>query len=282
VGIASLDDEHDYAFHRSNQSTYDDDDEEVDMSRSNPSDHLQNPAQRWLEWNGEQGSLRYYDKEAKQNVAVPLPFSFLLLDEVATVRGWHDASNSGIVSNEVRDTSTEILVVRAFKGGTIAEGKYRDIKTPVNAAGGGYVASCYIAYKDGKDYKLGNLQLKGAALGAWMDFRKLHRASLYSKAIRIDDYAEGKKGRVVFRVPIFTLNDVSADADARAKALDAELQAFLDVYMKRNKRDQADASQPTHLSDEEVAQMPTVTADEIPFAWLLPLLLPLLALGGLA
>ena len=250
------------------------------MSRSNPQDHLANPSTRWFEWNGEKGGIRYYDRDAKANVDVPLPFSFLLLDEVATVRGWHDPSNSGIVSNEVRDTSTEIFVVRAFKGGTIAEGKYRDIKTPVNAAGGGYVASCYIAFKDGTDYKLGNLQLKGSSLGAWMDFRKLHRASLYSKAIRIDDYAEGKKGRVVFRVPIFSLNDVSAAADAKAKALDSELQAFLDVYMKRNKRDQADASVPRDLSDEEVAAMPTVTADEIPFSWLVPLVLPLLSLVG--
>ena len=198
-------------------------------SRSNPSDHLQNPATRWFEWRGEKGELKYYDKEAKANVPVPLPFSFLLLDEVSTVRGWHDASGSGIYANEVRDTTTDILVVKAFKGGTIAEGRYRDIKTPVNAAGGGYVASLYVAFKDGKDYKLGNLQLKGSALGAWMDFRKLHRAELYSKAIKIDEYAEGRKGRVTFRVPIFTLNAVSPDADQKAKALDADLQTFLTV-----------------------------------------------------
>ena len=192
MGIASLDDEHDYAFHRSNQSTYDDEDE-VDMSRSNPSDHLQNPATRWFEWHGEKGELKYDDKEAKANVPVPLPFSFLLLDEVSTVRGWHDASGSGIYANEVRDTTTDILVVKAFKAGTLAEGRYRDIKTPVNAAGGGYVASLYVAFKDGKDYKLGNLQLKGSALGAWMDFRKLHRAELYSKAIKIDDTPKAVK-----------------------------------------------------------------------------------------
>jgi hypothetical protein len=76
------------------------------MSRSNPQDHLQNPATRWFEWNGERGEIRYYDKELKKNVEVPLPFTFLLLDEVATVRGWHDPQRLGYYANEVRDATT--------------------------------------------------------------------------------------------------------------------------------------------------------------------------------
>jgi hypothetical protein len=233
------------------------------MSRSNPSNNLPNPTTRWFEWNGEKGGIRYYDREAKQNIDVPLPFQYLLLEELATLRGWHDASNSAIHSNEVRDTTLEPFVAKAFKGGTLVEGKYRDIKTAINAAGGSYVASCYLAYKDGKDYKLGNLQLKGAALGAWMDFRKLHRAHLYTKAIKIEDFAEGKKGRVVFRVPIFTLSEVSVEADAKAKALDEELQAYLAIYFQRNRRDQVDGGP---LADPDVPDaVPVLTEEDIPF-----------------
>ena len=102
------------------------------MSRSNPQEHLSNPAVRWFEWNGEKGVIRFYDKDAKTNVDVPLPFTFLLLDQLATVRGWHDASASGIYANEVRDTTKDTLVVKSFKGGTIAEGLYKDIKADVN------------------------------------------------------------------------------------------------------------------------------------------------------
>jgi hypothetical protein len=57
--------------------------------------------------------IRYYDKEAKKNVDVGADFTFILLDQLASVRGWHDDSNSGIYSNEVKDTTQEALVVKA-------------------------------------------------------------------------------------------------------------------------------------------------------------------------
>lgn len=222
------------------------------MSRSNPQEHLANPSQRWFEWNGEKGLVRYYDKEKKENVDVPLPFTFMLLDELASVRGWHDPSQSGIYSNEVRDTTQEVMVVKSFKGGTIAEGKYREIKDRVNAAGGDYTANCYIAFRQGDgSYAIGSIRFKGAALGAWMDFRKQHRNELYKKAVKIVSYTEGKKGKVVFRVPQMALNSVSPDSEATAVDLDKELQEFLTAYLTRNKRDQAE-SVAHHVRDEDI------------------------------
>ena len=242
------------------------------MSRSNPSEHLTNPSTRWFEWNGEKGLVRYYDKDQKENVDIPLPFTFILLDELASVRGWHDASGSGIYSNEVRDTTQEVMVVKSFKGGMIAEGKYRAIKDRVNAAVGDYNANCYIAFKqpDGT-YAIGSIRFKGAALGAWMEFRKANRNAIYKQAIRIASYTEGKKGKVVFRVPTMALNSVSSEAEAQAVALDKELQEFLSAYLKRNKRDQAEAVA-RHVSDEEIGRedIPAgitteLTDDDIPF-----------------
>lgn len=242
------------------------------MSRSNPSEHLSNPATRWFEWNGEKGLVRYYDRDKKENVDIPLPFTFILLDELASVRGWHDASSSGIYSNEVRDTTQELMVVKSFKGGTIAEGKYRDIKDRVNAAGGDYNANCYIAFKqaDGT-YAIGSIRFKGAALGAWMEFRKANRSAIYKQAIRIASYTEGKKGKVVFRVPAMVLHSVSPEADAQAVSLDKELQEFLFAYLGRNRRDQAEAVA-HHVSDEEIGQSEPpagvtsdLTDDDIPF-----------------
>lgn len=241
------------------------------MSRSNPSEHLANPSTRWFEWQGDKGEVCYYDKDAKKEIAVPLPFAFILLDELASVRGWHDASNSGIYSNEVRDTTQEIMVVKSFKGGTIAEGLYKSIKDRVNNAGGDYNASLYIAFKSGDDYQIGALRFKGAALGAWMEFRKAHRADIYKKAVRIKGYTEGKKGSITFRMPECVLIDVSPEAEARAVTLDTELQEFLSAYLKRNKRDQAEAvaQQPAHVRDEDVAAgaAPSrdIHADDIPF-----------------
>jgi len=242
------------------------------VSRSNPSEHISNPATRWFEWNGEKGVIRYYDKDAKANVDVPVPFTFLLLDQLATVRGWHDASASGIYANEVRDTTKDALVVKSFKGGTISEGLYKDIKADVNAAGGSYHANCYVAFKDGDTLKIGAFRLKGAALGAWMEFTKAHRNQVYKGAVKIDGTTEGKKGRVVFYTPTFKLVPTTADTDAAARVLDTELQQFLTAYLARAKRVQADAP---HVSDEEMAGAPPmvqdygapsdVTDDDIPF-----------------
>lgn len=241
------------------------------MSRSNPSVNAPNPANRWYEWNGEKGVVRYYDKEAKVNVDVPLPFTFLLLDELASVRGWHDPSQSGIYSNEVRDTTKDAMVVKSFKGGTLAEGFYKAIKDRVNAQGGQFVANCYVAAKLDTGLSLCSMRFKGSSLGAWMEFRKSNRSALYERAVQIVGFTEGKKGRIVFRVPTFALKDVSKDTNDRAVALDKTLQAYLEGYLQRKTRDQADepagdlADVDAGTSTEWVPADDVETMDEYPF-----------------
>lgn len=251
------------------------------MSRSNPNENTSaNPAVRWFEWNGEQGVVRYYDKEAKQNVDVGSDFTFLLLDQLGAVRGWHDASDSGIYSNEVKDTRQETLIVKSFKGGTLAEGIYRDIKDRVNSLGGQFNACLYIAFniafKSGAaKWSIGSLRFKGAALQAWMEFCKAHKADLYNGAVRIKGFTEGKKGRIVFRVPILTAAAVSAAISESAMALDKELQEFFKSYFKRTKREQVEEP-PQHAAEDEVEDdgqyddesappFTPLTDDDIPF-----------------
>ncbi len=238
------------------------------MSRSNPHVNAPNPAVRWFEWNGEHGKVRYYDKDAKQNVDVPLPFSYLLLDELASVRGWHDASESGIYSNEVKDTRTDTLVVKSFKGGTLAEGLYKDIKDRVNTLGGSFNANCYIAFKQNGGLAIGSLRFKGSALGGWMEFRKANRSDLLESAIDITGFTEGKKGRIVFRVPTFELRKVSTETNRSACALDIELQDWLKGYFNRRTADQTEA--PTSGEDlngdnSGEDQSAPLTDDDIPF-----------------
>jgi hypothetical protein len=240
------------------------------MSRSNPHENgTPNPAVRWFEWNGENGIVRYFDKDAKQNVDVGADFTFVLLDELGCVRGWHEPSQSGIYSNEVKDTRQDVLIVKSFKGGQLAEGLYKDIKDRVNTVGGQFNANCYIAFKNGGgDLSIGSLRFKGAALGTWMEFRKAHRSELYSKAVRIKGFTEGKKGRITFRMPILEIVDVSVADDRAAQRLDKQLQDYLAGYLKKTKRDQVDAA---HVSDEDVAGSydeqapPPLTDDDIPF-----------------
>ncbi len=209
------------------------------MSRSNPTINNPNPSTRWHEWDGSQGGIKYYDKELKQDVSVPIPFTFILLDQLATIKGWHDASQSGIFANEVRDTTCEPFIVKAFKGGTLAEGIYRSIKDKVIVSGGVFTANLYIAYKDGGDLKIGSLQFKGAALNAWVEFTKVNRSDLYSKSIKIAGMVAGKKGSITFQTPEFQVNDISEDTNRQALGLDIELQNFLKGYFSRKTNDQA-------------------------------------------
>ncbi len=239
------------------------------MSRSNPTEHLTNPATRWFEWNGEAGTVRYYDKEAKKNIDVALPFTFMLLDQLSSVRGWHDASSSGIYSNEVKDTRQEAMLVKAFKGGTLAEGVYRDIKDRVNTLGGQFNANCYLAFKNGGSaLALGMIRFKGSALGAWMEFCKAHKGSLYSDAITIKSYTEGKKGRIVFRVPVFSVAAVSEETNKQATALDTQLQTFLTAYLKRRTSERTDTPVDADQPPPDYEGPPPdhdVMDDDIPF-----------------
>jgi hypothetical protein len=231
------------------------------VSRSNPNEGgIPNPAVRWFEWNGEAGTVRYYDKDAKKTVDVGSDFKFLLLDQLGGVRGWHDASNSGIYSNEVKDTRQEALIVKAFKGGTLAEGVYRDIKDRVSTLGGQFVANLYIAFKHEGALAIGVLRFKGAALGSWMEFTKKHRAELYSIAIRIHGFTEGKKGRIVYRMPILEVAAISPEANAAALALDKKLQEFFAAYFKRTKREQVET--PHQPTDDLVGDEDTDDSDD--------------------
>lgn len=222
------------------------------MSRSNPTDGVRNPATRWFEFASgiDGGFVRYYDKDSEKNIALGNAetggkFVFLLLDELATIKGWHDPSESGIFANEVRDTRQETLVVKSFKGGELASGLYQAIKDRVVAVGGHFVSSCYIAYKDGEELKIGNIRFKGAALSAWMDFKKQCPSkkdssgksvkAYYVDAVKIDGFDQQKKGGTTFRVPVFSLQAVSEDTNTQATALDVELQAFMSDYLKRPK-----------------------------------------------
>lgn len=230
------------------------------MSRSNPTEGAKNPSTRWFEWAGgaDGGFVRWYDKDAEKHIKVDGPFIFLVLDELSTVKGWHEPSESSIYANEVRDLRQDALVVKSFKGGELASGLYADIKDKIVAKGGHYHASVYVAYRDGEELKIGNLGLKGAALGAWMDFKKAAGSkkdgngksvrAYYVDAVAITDFEQAKKGGTVYRVPKFALKPVSEATNQQAAGLDAELQAYFADYLKRPK---AEAAKPANGGEEE-------------------------------
>jgi len=88
------------------------------MSISKPeSERPTNPCKKFIKFNGGTGSFYFYDKEAEKEVPIKLPITFMVIDELSTITGWHDKSVSQIYSNEVHSVVKENLKVRAFKGG---------------------------------------------------------------------------------------------------------------------------------------------------------------------
>ena len=190
-----------------------------------------NPATKFLDWKSDQKGFSYYDKGLSKNIEVSLPFKFVFLDELSTVKGWHDASISGIFSNEVKYLSKEPMTVKAFKGGEIAKGLYNEIKDRVKNAGGHYSKSIYIMTEDGE---LANIQLKGSATQQWGEFVKANRQSITRTWVNVATATESKKGKVVFSVPNFTIGADIEDIDAKtADDKFDELEAYLKTYLAK-------------------------------------------------
>jgi len=189
-----------------------------------------NPAKMFLEWKSNDKTFSFYDKEKKENVLIELPFKFLTLMEMHTVKGWNDASESAIYSNEVKFIGTEQLTVKSFKGGEIAKGLYKEIKGQILQAGGHYTKSVYIMLTDGS---VANLQLKGSAVREWGEFTKKTRSRLSDEWVEVSEFIEMKKGSITYTVPTFLFNtSLSSEEDTMAD----EAYEILKEYMSRYKQ----------------------------------------------
>jgi hypothetical protein len=188
-----------------------------------------NPATKFLDWKSNDKCFSYYDKEQQTNVQVPLPFKFLVLDELHAVKGWNDATSSGIYSNEVKFISKEQMTVKPFKGNEIAKGLYKDIKEKIVAAGGHYVKSIYIMLEDGS---LANIQLKCSAVQKWGEFTTKTRSRLTDEWVVVEKAVEGKKGVVKFNTPEFKfLNSLSENESIIADNAFDILENYLKAYL---------------------------------------------------
>lgn len=219
------------------------------MSRSN-NDTIVNPSTRWFSWKGGEGKLVYYDKEQKKNIDVPMPFTFIVLDELTTITGFYESKGKGVYSNEVRKAE-QILRVRC-ENETLLVGKYADIKEKLHGYGAGFGKSVYIAYKDeNNNFKIGNILFTGSSfgggdhvydierkgvqkIGGWLDFSKAFKAEISKQAIIMDkDDRVCTKGATKFFAPKFKLKPLTEDTNNIAIDLDKELQAYLSVYLER-------------------------------------------------
>ena len=203
------------------------------MARLNrPTNGTTSPVTKYLNWKSNDKSFAYYDKEQGKNVLVELPIKFLFLEHYHTVKGWNDASESGIYSNEVYSIGKEELSVKAFKGGEIGKGLYKDIKEQIKNAGAVYHRSVYGMLPDGS---LVNFQLKGSGVKAYSDFYNENNHLLDNQWIEINQAKEGKKGAVKYTTPEFKIgSNITKAEDKLAIESASLLQGYMDTYFGRN------------------------------------------------
>jgi hypothetical protein len=222
-------------------------------------DRPTNPAKFFIKVKN--GALSYYNKEEGQNVEVPTPFEFIVLDQLATVKGWSDDDSSGFWSNEVKSVGKDTLNVRTSSG-LKASGLWKDIKNEPSLAGAKYHSSIYVAAKGRDKLEISNLALTGAALNAWIEFTR--KNDVRRVKVILSDWADAKKGAVSYKTPVFTAEPMSDEERQEAIALAKELKAYHDEYFSYN----PSSSHDTPVKDvviEDLDSNDTLDMSEIPF-----------------
>jgi hypothetical protein len=195
---------------------------------SEKSNSSNNPTKRYLDWKSNNKSFEYYDKEAGEKVSVELPLKFVFLQHYHTVKGWHDASQSGIYSNEVFYIGSEEMNVKSFKGGSIASGLYKDIKVDLMNAGAKYHRSVYVMLEDGT---IANVSMKGAVVKEWSDFIDVNKSLVDTKWVEVSSTKDQKKGSIKYSTPEFKLGGDLNPNDIKNADRSAEmLKEYLDAY----------------------------------------------------
>ncbi len=230
------------------------------MSRTRQNDEggSANPATRFLRWKSSEQAWVWYDKEKEANCTLPMETPFIVLDQLATVSGFDERKNAGIWSNEVRSIQRDVLHVHAGKE-PVFTGVWREVKA--NITGAEFASSVYALAKIGDEYQLVNFQIKGCALGPWIDFVKDvggTKALYENTVIAVTDTEKDKKGATEFYRPVFRVisKKLSPEASAQADEADKKLQAYLDGYFKAASREEPgqDAASAEDAAPEEAPE----------------------------
>lgn len=226
------------------------------MSLSSPT--LQNPAEHFFEWKGGTGTLSFYDKEKKESVIVPLPFTFIVLDQLHTITGYDKMSKSGYWSNEVKDIRRDEFTLRT-KGGVKYVGPYKNEQGIVMMPkGANYTKSVYIAHQNkAGEWIMGNIKLSGSARGAWFDFSKAHSVENGKITITKGDKETSPVGD--YYPPVFNWAKWDDEEYHSAVILDKLLQQYLTQYLAAPKYD--DNAEP--ISEDNFEDLGKATPEQI-------------------
>ena len=222
-----------------------------------------NPASHFLKVKS--GAVSYWDSSAQENVTVPTPLEFIVLDQLATIKGWSDQDESGYWSNEVRSVGKDVLSVRTKKG-LKEQGVWKDIKGSVGIAGSKYHSSIYIAAKGRDGLEIQNLSLTGAALNAWIEFTQKNKVNRVK--VILSGWSDAKKGSVSYKVPVFEAVPMEDGERDEAIELDKQLQSYLNEYFNYTPEEEHTETVAKVVNEDDTSvedDDEPINLDDIPF-----------------
>ena len=229
------------------------------MSLTSNDGGSKNPAKKFFSWKGGIGVWEYYDKDKQEKVQISDTMYIVPLDELSTIKGWHDGSQSGIYSNEVKNLNEEELSVKSFKGGELTKGLYSSIKG--NLQGGKFCKSVYAAILDSKGnvIEMVNFSFSGSSLGSWIEAEiKIKEGKILTISKNPE---QQKKGATTYYVPKIVKSDKRDAIMAECEGLDRELQEYLGGH----KNEQPKAASTPNKEFEKQAAAPVAESSDLPF-----------------
>ena len=207
------------------------------MGRSTPSTWVPNPAKITVEYSGEHGAFRVYDKENKERIDLDVPFRFVWVETMVAIMGFSEKFNKRLTSNELNRTKarTEPFDIFFFeeKNGkaervTVLSGPYKEIKDEARSAGATYAFVVYAVAEGGngpiKDGDIIRIVMNGSCRNAWIDAGP----ERWPSGIEFFDVVKKKKGKTEYLEPMFRQFEAEDDCIAKAVNADKMVQAWID------------------------------------------------------
>lgn len=207
------------------------------MSRSKPTVSRRSPVTKYLEWDSQEGQLKFWDKEKGENVLFP-KMKFVVLDMLNTVRGFQASEKKSekgkpIRGTEVRSAKDKMTV---YIGGKKYTTDTWD-KLKYNIPGIKFAVSVYAGIvKKNAPLETVNIIFSGASVGSWISF--LQGKEDYKGKGEVDPLKGGisivgktkikAQGVAKWVEPIFEIFETTEQEDAQAQALDEILQTYFE------------------------------------------------------
>lgn len=239
--------------------------DETPKGRTAPaSEGLQNPAKIFIQWKSKNKAFSYYNKEKKEDVLLPMPFSFIPIHVCRTVKGYNHKKNKTFISNEVEDLKNTPLTVVSYNNltkerKTEYQGLYADIKEDFDQ-NIKYTESLYAAIKNKKgELSLVNIQLNGAGLHHWFDFVKAN--DIWKGSVKVSSTSKEKNGDVDYHAPVYVIDKISKEDDIKAGELQNVIKTYLAQYFAKGASEAPKSAEPSK-SAEKPSSKPSAKVDE--------------------